>query len=46
MRLAPVFDELVQQSTRIRLCAALEASVEMEFSSLRQVVEVSNFLLS
>ncbi|MCK6095996.1 transcriptional regulator [Micrococcus sp. EYE_162] len=46
MTAAPAFDELIHQSTRFRICAALDSSVEMEFALLREVVEVSDSLLS
>lgn len=46
MNPTPVQEELVHPSTRSRICAALEASVEMEFAPLGEVVWVSNSLLS
>ncbi|MDX2341663.1 transcriptional regulator [Micrococcus sp. M4NT] len=40
------FDDLIHQPTRFRICAALDSSVEMEFALLREVVDISESLLS
>lgn len=46
MNTSPCFDDVIHQPTRFRIYAALAASVEMEFSLLREVVDVSDSLLS
>lgn len=42
----PRFDDLIHSPNRLRICAALEASTEVEFSALEQALCISTSLLS
>lgn len=43
---AASFDELIHSPTRLRICAALEASTELEFAALERGLGLSASLLS
>lgn len=40
------FDELVHSPTRLRICAALDGSTEVEFSAIQDALGISASLLS
>lgn len=42
----PRFDELIHSPNRLRICAALEAATEVEFSAIEQALGISTSLLS
>lgn len=42
----PAFDELIHSPTRLRICAALDASTGLEFAALEQGLGISTSLLS
>jgi DNA-binding MarR family transcriptional regulator len=42
----PRFDELIHSPNRLRICAALGTSTEIEFSALEQALGISTSLLS
>ncbi len=42
----PRFDDLIHSPNRLRICAALEASTDVEFSALEQALGISTSLLS
>ncbi len=44
--LEPRFDELIHSPNRLRICAALEAATEVEFSAVEQALGISTSLLS
>ena len=44
--IGPRFDELIHSPNRLRICAALAAATELEFSALEQALGISTSLLS
>lgn len=42
----PGFDHLIHSPLRLRICAALETSHQIEFAGLEQVLSISTALLS
>jgi len=42
----PAFDEVIHAPNRLRICAALAAVTEAEFATLRELLDVSDAVLS